>query len=254
MINHPDEDEDLPLEMPDDAGEDEPGEDLLQDPEFEALAHEARLHLKRMVEAFLFASAEPQSFGTIAARMPEHVDVRALLTQLQEEYAERGVNLIELDGKWLFRTAKDLSFMMQAEALEPRKLSRAALETLAIIAYHQPVTRAEIEQIRGVSAARGTLDVLLQTEWVRVRGRRRAPGRPVTYGTSDQFLVHFDLSSIQDLPGLEELKGAGMLDSALPPAFSLPTPDDNEDLAPDEDPLDEEDLLEALEEVALEEK
>ena len=140
--------------------------------------------------------------------------------------------------------------MMQAEAIEPRKLSRAALETLAIIAYHQPVTRADIEQIRGVSVARGTLDVLLQTEWVRVRGRRRVPGRPVTYGTSERFLMHFDLASIQDLPGLEELKGAGMLDSALPPAFSMPSPDDTEDLADDEEPLEDnyELALEAMEE------
>ena len=136
--------------------------------------------------------------------------------------------------------------MLQAESFEPRKLSRAALETLAIIAYHQPVTRAEVEQIRGVSTVRGTLDVLLQTEWVRVRGRRRSPGRPVTFGTSDKFLVHFDLESILDLPGLEELRGAGMLDSALPPAFSMPVPDDNEDLAEDEDPLEEELPLERV--------
>nr|WP_316862794.1 SMC-Scp complex subunit ScpB [uncultured Cohaesibacter sp.] len=197
-----------------------------------------------MVEALLFASAEPLSLEDIAIRMPDSVDIKALIEQVKKDYSTRGVNLVEVDGKWLFRTAKDLSFMMQAEALQPRKLSRAALETLAIIAYHQPVTRAEIEQIRGVSTVRGTLDVLLQTEWVRIRGRRRVPGRPVTYGTSEQFLVHFDLASIQDLPGLEELKGAGMLDSALPPAFSMPSPDDNDDLAEDEDPLDEADLLE----------
>ena len=212
--------------------------------ELAALAKEARFQLKRMVEALLFASAEPISLSEIAARMPDKVDVKALLVQLQQDYEARGVNLIEVEGKWLFRTAKDLSFLTQAEALEPRKLSRAALETLAIIAYHQPVTRADIEQIRGVSTVRGTLDVLMQTEWIRVRGRRRVPGRPVTYGTSEKFLVHFDLASIQDLPGLEELKGAGMLDSALPPAFSMPVPNDNEDLAEDEDPLDEADLLE----------
>ncbi len=207
--------------------------------EFEALAKEARFQLKRMVEALLFASAEPISAVEIASRLPDNVEVAALLAQLKDDYKGRGVNLIEVNGKWLFRTAKDLSFMMQAEAFEPRRLSRAALETLAIIAYHQPVTRADIEQIRGVSVARGTLDVLLQTEWIRVRGRRRVPGRPVTYGTSEKFLIHFDLSSIQDLPGLEELKGAGMLDSALPPAFSMPSPDDNEDLADDEDPLED---------------
>ncbi|SNY93648.1 condensin subunit ScpB [Cohaesibacter sp. ES.047] len=221
------------------------------DDELIALASEARLQLKRMLEALLFASAEPLSLSEISARMPDHIDVVALLAQLQKDYADRGVNLIQIENKWLFRTAKDLSFLMQAEALEPKKLSRAALETLAIIAYHQPVTRAEMEQIRGVSTVRGTLDVLLQTEWVRVRGRRRVPGRPVTYGTSDQFLVHFDLESIKDLPGIEELKGAGMLDSALPPAFSMPEPDDNEDLAPDEDPIED---LEALEAVALEDE
>lgn len=220
------------------------------DSEYEALAKEARLQLKRMVEALLFASAEPLSIADIASRLPDSVDVPAILSQLKEDYKNRGVTLIEVNDKWLFRTAKDLSFMMQAEAIEPRKLSRAALETLAIIAYHQPVTRADIEQIRGVSVARGTLDVLLQTEWVRVRGRRRVPGRPVTYGTSERFLMHFDLASIQDLPGLEELKGAGMLDSALPPAFSMPSPDDTEDLADDEEPLEDnyELALEAMEE------
>ncbi len=218
--------------------------------EYEALAKEARLQLKRMVEALLFASSEPLSTADIAVRLPDSVDVPALLAQLKEDYKNRGVNLIVVNDKWLFRTAKDLSFMMQAEAIEPRKLSRAALETLAIIAYHQPVTRADIEQIRGVSVARGTLDVLLQTEWVRVRGRRRVPGRPVTYGTSEKFLMHFDLASIQDLPGLEELKGTGMLDSALPPAFSMPSPDDTEDLADDEEPLEDnyELALEAMEE------
>nr|WP_321458510.1 SMC-Scp complex subunit ScpB [uncultured Cohaesibacter sp.] len=205
-----------------------------------------------MVEALLFASAEPISEQEISARLPDRVNVAAILALLKEDYRDRGVNLIEVNGKWLFRTAKDLSFMMQAEAIEPRRLSRAALETLAIIAYHQPVTRAEIEQIRGVSVARGTLDVLMQTEWIRVRGRRRVPGRPVTYGTSEKFLIHFDLSSIQDLPGLEELKGTGMLDSALPPAFSMPSPDDNEDLADDEDPIEDNYELD-LEMVALEE-
>lgn len=220
--------------------------DFERDPDLSALAAEARGQLKRMLEALLFASTEPMSIGEIALRMPDSLDVRALLKQLQDDYAERGVNLIEVDGKWLFRTAKDLAFLMQAEALQPRKLSRAALETLAIIAYHQPVTRAEIEEIRGVSTVRGTLDVLMQTEWIRVRGRRKVPGRPVTFGTSDKFLVHFDLASIQDLPGLEELKGAGMIDSALPPAFSMPTPDDNEDLEDEELPFEEEEALEAV--------
>lgn len=220
---------------------------LGENPEFEALEAEARMQLRRMVEALLFASADPLSVVEIAARLPDAADVPAILEDLQKDFELRGVNVVEVDGKWLLRTAKDLSFLLQAESVKPRKLSRAALETLAIIAYHQPVTRAEIEQIRGVSTARGTLDVLLQTEWVRVRGRRRTPGRPVTYGTSDKFLIQFDLATIQDLPGLEELKGAGMLDSALPPAFSMPVPNDDEDLREDEDPLDEGDLLHEIE-------
>ncbi|MCV6577403.1 MAG: SMC-Scp complex subunit ScpB [Cohaesibacter sp.] len=199
--------------------------------------------MRRMIEALLFASAKPLSLEDLRLRLPDRVDIKAILVDLQRDYLNRGVNLICVDGKWLFRTAPDLSFLLQGESEEPRKLSRAALETLAIIAYHQPVTRAEIEAIRGVGTSKGTLDVLLQTEWVRLRGRRRSPGRPVTYGTSEHFLVHFGLDTIQDLPGLEELRGAGMLDSALPPAFSMPVPNDDEDLAPDEDPLDEEDLV-----------
>lgn len=214
--------------------------------EFEALTIEAQVQLKRMVEALLFASSEPLGLTDFANRLPDATDILGLLATLQKDYANRGVNLIKVNGKWMFRTASDLSFLLQAEAVEPRKLSRAALETLAIVAYHQPVTRAEIEQIRGVSTARGTLDVLLQTEWLRMRGRRRSPGRPVTYGTSEKFLIHFDLETIQDLPGLEELKGAGMLDSALPPAFSIPVPNDDEDLAPDEDPFEEGEALEAV--------
>ena len=147
-----------------------------QDEELEALAAEARMQLKRVVEALLFASAEPLSEEELSLRLPDTADVAAILKAVQKDYAERGVNLICVDGKWLFRTAKDLSFLLQAEAMEPRKLSRAALETLAIIAYHQPVTRAEIEQIRGVSTSRGTLDVLLQTEWIRVRGTQANTG------------------------------------------------------------------------------
>lgn len=211
--------------------------------ELAALKLEADLHMRRMIEALLFASAKPLSLEDLRLRLPDRVDVKAILVDLQRDYLNRGVNLVCVDGKWLFRTAPDLSFLLQGESEEPRKLSRAALETLAIIAYHQPVTRAEIEAIRGVGTSKGTLDVLLQTEWVRLRGRRRSPGRPVTYGTSEYFLVHFGLDTIQDLPGLEELRGAGMLDSALPPAFSMPVPNDDEDLAPDEDPLDEEDLV-----------
>jgi segregation and condensation protein B len=166
----------------------------------------------------------------------------ALLEELQSLYAARGVNLVKVAGKWAFRTADDLSFLLEKQAVEQRRLSRAALETLAIIAYHQPVTRAEIEEIRGVSTASGTLDILLETGWIKLRGRRRAPGRPVTYGTTATFLEHFGFDQIQDLPGLNELKGAGLLDSNLPPGFSMPNPNHAPDLREDEEPLEDEPL------------
>lgn len=193
----------------------------------------------RMVEALLFASADPLSVEELSERLPRSCDVPAILAELQRNYAVRGVNLIRVAGKYAFRTAEDLAYLMRRDREEERKLSRAALETMAIIAYHQPVTRAEIEEIRGVSTSKGTLDVLLETGWVRMRGRRRTPGRPVTYGTSELFLQHFSLENIRDLPGLEELKGAGLLDSAIPASFFVPTPDDTPDLAEDEDPLEE---------------
>ena len=196
----------------------------------------------RLIEALLFAAAEPLDEATLAARLPEGVDVAVVLARLQQEYATRGVNLVRVAGKWSFRTANDLSWLLAREAVETRKLSRAALETLAIIAYHQPVTRAEIEEIRGVSTSKGTIDVLLETNWIKLRGRRRAPGRPVTYGTTETFLTHFGFDSIQDLPGLNELKGAGLLDSNLPPGFSMPNPDDAPDLRDDEEPLEDEPL------------
>ncbi|WP_420415231.1 SMC-Scp complex subunit ScpB [Roseibium sp.] len=193
----------------------------------------------RMVEALLFASSEPLSLEELTLRLPEGTDVVGLLEELQRLYAPRGVNVIRVAGKWCFRTAEDLSFLMHRNVEEQRKLSRAALETLAIIAYHQPVTRAEIEEIRGVSTSKGTLDVLLETTWIRMRGRRRTPGRPVTYGTTEHFLVHFGLENVKDLPGLEELKGAGLLDSAIPASFMVPTPNDDTALAEDEDPLED---------------
>ncbi len=196
-----------------------------------------RQHL-RMLEALLFAGAEPLSEGFLDERLPDGTDVEALLRELQSAYAGRGVNLVRVAGKWAFRTASDLSFLLAPEAVEPRKLSRAALETLAIVAYHQPVTRAEIEEVRGVSISRGTLDVLMEAGWIRMRGRRRSPGRPVTYGTTEEFLNHFGLETVRDLPGLEELKGAGLLDMALPATISIPMPDDQLDLRADEDPLD----------------
>jgi segregation and condensation protein B len=168
--------------------------------------------------------------------------VHAACLRLQEEYAARGVNLVRINGKWTFRTASDLSWLMSRETVETRKLSRAAIETLAIIAYHQPVTRTEIEEIRGVSTSKGSVDVLLETGWIRPRGRRKTPGRPVTYGTSEAFLSHFGLDAVSDLPGLEELKGSGLLDGRLPPGFSVPLPSDDHALREDEDPLEPGDL------------
>jgi segregation and condensation protein B len=200
----------------------------------------------RMVEALLFASAEPLAIDDLAARLPEGSDIAGLLADLQEFYATRGVNLIQVAGKWSLRTAADLSFLLSRNAVEQKRLSRAALETLAIIAYHQPVTRAEIEEIRGVATSRGTLDLLLETSWIRMRGRRRAPGRPVTYGTTETFLSHFGMDTVGDLPGVDELKGAGLLDSRVPSGFSVPEPYAGEALTDDEDPLEEafaEDLL-----------
>ena len=206
----------------------------------------------RMVEALLFAASEPLSVDELHQRLPGGTDVGAALMALRETYATRGVNLVQIGGKWCFRTAEDLAFLMHKQVEEQRKLSRAALETLAIIAYHQPVTRAEIEEIRGVSTSKGTLDVLMETSWIRMRGRRRTPGRPVTYGTSEQFLQHFSLDTIKDLPGLEELKGAGLLDSAIPATFIVPIPSDDPALSEDEDPL-EEDLadMDAGEEIGM---
>ena len=173
-------------------------------------------HHLRMVEALLFAAAEPLDVATLAARLPDGADVPALLGALADHYDGRGVELARVAGRWAFRTAEDLGFLLHEEREVSRRLSRAAVETLAIIAYHQPVTRAEIEEVRGVGLSKGTLDVILAAGWVRPRGRRKGPGRPVTYGTTDEFLIHFGLASLEDLPGLEELKGAGLL-SGRPP-------------------------------------
>ncbi len=194
---------------------------------------------RRILEALLFAAAEPLDEESLRSRLPQDADISALLDNLAEDYSSRGVHLVRVAGKWAFRTAEDLRFLMQREAIEQKKLSKAALETLSIIAYHQPATRAEIEAVRGVSISRGTLDVLLEIGWIRLRGRRRSPGRPVTYGTTEHFLNHFGLDTIGELPGLAELKGAGLLDGNLPPDFEMPSPNDDE-LGPDEDPLDEE--------------
>jgi len=203
---------------------------------------QARAEELRLLEAMLFASAEPLDEKSLAARLPQGIDVHEALVRLQEEYATRGVNLVRIGGKWTFRTANDLSWLLSKESIETRKLSRAAIETLAIIAYHQPVTRAEIEELRGVSTSKGSVDVLLETGWIRPRGRRKSPGRPLSYGTSEAFLSHFGLDAVGDLPGIEELKGAGMLDGRLPPGFSVPMPSDDPALREDEDPLEPGDL------------
>jgi segregation and condensation protein B len=200
----------------------------------------------RIAEALLFAAAAPLSREELAGRLPEGADVDALLAELSGLYAPRGVNLVQVAGRWTFRTASDLSFLLARDVTEPRRLSRAAMETLAIIAYHQPVTRAEIEEIRGVATSKGTLDLLLETGWIRLRGRRKAPGRPVTYGTTPAFLEQFGLAAVDDLPGLEELKGAGLLEGRLPPGLAVPTPSDDTTLREDEDPLEDSDLFAPL--------
>ncbi|WP_257098561.1 SMC-Scp complex subunit ScpB [Pseudovibrio flavus] len=200
--------------------------------------------VERIIEALLFAAAEPLSVSELVRRSgADALIIQKALDHLRTQYQTRGVNLVFVSDRWAFRTAEDLSFLMSENVVEQKRLSRAALETLAIIAFHQPVTRAEVEEIRGVSTSKGTLDVLMETGWVRMRGRRRTPGRPVTYGTTPEFLDHFGLGTIKDLPGLEELKGAGLLDSAIPASFSIPSPDDSLDLTEDEDPLDSDDPL-----------
>jgi segregation and condensation protein B len=189
----------------------------------------------RMTEALLFAASEPLDTKALASSLPEGADVAALLSALQRTYEGRGVNLVCVAGKWQFRTAPDLAFLLRKEQPEQRRLSRAAIETLAIIAYHQPVTRAEIEDIRGVMLSRGTLDVLMEIGWVKIRGRKRTPGRPVTFGTTDNFLIQFGLESVNHLPGLDELKAAGFLEAIPPSGFDVPNPSD--ELGPDEDPF-----------------
>ncbi len=196
----------------------------------------------RLLEALLFAAGEPLDEATLGRQLPNGVDVKDALKRLQAEYAPRGVNLVKIGKKWTLRTANDLAWLLTKKVVETRKLSRAAIETLAIVAYHQPVTRAEIEEIRGVVTATGTLDVLLKTGWIRPRGRRKAPGRPITYGTTETFLSQFGLEEVGDLPGLDELKGAGLLEGSMPSGFAVPIPSDDTTLRDDEDPLDPGDL------------
>ena len=209
------------------------------DPEamVDSLAQRARREKLRRLEAMLFAASEPLDTKALSRALDDGDDIEELLAALQSDYQNRGVSLVRVSGKWQFRTADDLSFLLERQQKEERKLSRAALETLAIIAYHQPVTRAEIEDIRGVSTSPGTLDVLMETQWIRPRGRRRAPGRPLTYGTTELFLAHFGLDAIKDMPGLTDLKAAGLLDGNLPPGFTVPEPTDVASLMPDELPL-----------------
>ncbi len=200
------------------------------------------LHL-RIVEASLFASAEPIEARALAARLPVGADLPRVLRALAEDYAGRGVNLRRVGDAWAFRTAPDVAAALAGAARPSRKLSRAAVETLAIIAYHQPATRAEIEQIRGVSTSRGTFETLLEAGFIRLRGRRKAPGRPVTFGTTPGFLDHFGLEQASDLPGLAEMKAAGLLDARLPPGLDMPAPLDDDALREDEEPLGEGDAF-----------
>lgn len=201
----------------------------------------------RLLEALLFASAEPLTTKVMYERMPEGADVGGLLMKLQEEYKERGVNLVQMDGQWAFRTADDLGDLLKLERKVQKKLSRAAMETLAIIAYHQPVTRAEIENIRGVVTHKGTLDMLMEQEWVKPGRRRETPGRPLTWVTTPAFLDQFSLEALTDLPGLEDLKASGLLDRR-PAIEAIPG---SEDLF---DGQDEEEGIEEAEDDDLEEE
>lgn len=192
---------------------------------------------ERMVEAVLFGSADPVSLADLATRMPHGCDPKVAIEQLKRRYEGRGVRVVRVNDAWAIRTAPDLGFLMQKETVETRKLSRAAVETLAIIAYHQPCTRAEIEEIRGVSVSRGTIDQLIEMEWIRFGRRRMTPGRPVTYIVTPGFLDHFGLESARDLPGLKELRAAGLLESRPMPDIGDMTEeetDEQDDLFEDE--------------------
>ncbi len=189
---------------------------------------------ERMVEAILFAASDPVSMAELAARMPHGCDPAEALAHLRKRYEGRGVALMRVGDAWAFRTAPDLGFLMQKQVVEARKLSRAAIETLAIIAYHQPVTRAEIEDIRGVAVSRGTIDQLLEMAWIKLGRRRMTPGRPATFVVTEEFLDHFGLESARDLPGLRELRAAGLLDNRPLPS-TIGHPDDSDDLEEEED-------------------
>ena len=183
---------------------------------------------ERMVEAILFAMAEPVTLADLTARLPHGADPAEALVHLRKRYAGRGVALVRVGDAYAFRTAPDLGHLMRRDVVETRKLSRAAIETLAIVAYHQPVTRAEIEEIRGVAVSRGTVDQLLELDWIRLGRRRMTPGRPVTFVVTEHFLDHFGLESARDLPGLKELRAAGLLDNRAAPGLPLPGDDEGE--------------------------
>lgn len=235
----------IDLDLSDDLTDDQPGHyEGLSDSAVDALRVHALKDAERIAEALVFASATPVSQKDIADKLPDDIDAEIVMQRLSDFYADRGVNLLRIDNSWAFRTSADLSFLIRRDETDVKKLSRAALEVLAIIAYHQPVTRAEIEDVRGVATSKGTLDVLMEASWVRMRGRRRTPGRPVTYGTNGDFLDHFGLETLRDLPGLEELKGSGLLSNRIPSNFQVPMPFDDEDLTEDEDPLSQMDIEE----------
>lgn len=211
----------------DETGGDETGSDAGGDEVWSAaeMAEHAR-----MAEALLFAAAEPLDNATIASRLPAGADIPSVMEALRQQYENRGINLSHAAGKWRFLTAVDVAHVLEIEKVEQRRLSRAATETLAIIAYHQPCTRADIEDVRGVAVSKGSLDQLMEIGWVKMRGRRKdVPGRPVLYGTSPAFLEQFNLETVSDLPGMADLKAAGLLDARLPPGFVVPSPADGDD-------------------------
>ncbi len=219
-------------EDPETVEEEPEAESAAQAPEDPAVdwSEEELVEHGRMLEALLFAAAEPLDEKSIADRLPAGAAIPRLIERLKSAYDGRGVEIAAVDGKWRFVTAADVAHVLQKEKTTQRKLSRAALETLAIIAYHQPCTRADIEDVRGVQVAKGSLDQLLEIGWVKMRGKRRdVPGRPTLYGTTQSFLEHFGLEGVNDLPGLADLKAAGMLDARLPPGFSVPSPMDGDD-------------------------
>ena len=200
---------------------------------------------ERMVEAILFASADPVSLREMAGRMPHGSEPLIAMQNIQKRYSGRGVEIVQVDQAWAIRTAADLGFLMQRETVETRKLSRAAIETLAIVAYHQPVTRAEIEEIRGVAVSRGTIDQLLELEWIKIGRRRQTPGRPVTFVVTEHFLDHFGLENARDLPGLKELRAAGLLENRPAPGTeALPNNKNSEVIQenlfsdPEDEPID----------------